>query len=63
MKALIPAKSLLPRSQWRVRQRLNCRAVLREKKGLAGTSKGFITTFGAVDQNNITSVFARRVGP
>jgi hypothetical protein len=32
-------------------------------EGLAGTSTGFVATFGAVDQNNVTSVFARRVGP
>jgi len=31
-------------------------------EGLAGTDNGFIATFGAVDQNGITSVFARRVG-
>jgi hypothetical protein len=32
-------------------------------EGLAGTSTGFVATFGAVDQNNVTSVFARKVGP
>jgi hypothetical protein len=32
-------------------------------EGLAGTGTGFVATFGAVDQNNVTSVFARRVGP
>jgi hypothetical protein len=32
-------------------------------EGLAGTSTGFVATFGAVDQNGTTSVFARRVGP
>jgi hypothetical protein len=31
-------------------------------EGLAGTSRGFVATFGAVDQNNVTSVFAQRVG-
>jgi hypothetical protein len=31
-------------------------------EGLAGTGTGFVATFGAVDQNNVTSVFARRVG-
>ena len=32
-------------------------------EGLAGTSTGFVATFGAVDQNAVTSVFAARVGP
>jgi hypothetical protein len=31
--------------------------------GLAGTGNDFVATFTAVDQNNITSIFARRVGP
>jgi hypothetical protein len=32
-------------------------------EGLAGTGAGFVATFGAVDPNNVTSVFARRLGP
>jgi hypothetical protein len=31
--------------------------------GLAGTDKGFVAAFTAVDSQNITSIFARRVGP
>ena len=32
-------------------------------EGLAGTGTGFVATFGAVDQSNVTSVFASRVRP
>jgi len=32
-------------------------------EGLAGTGSGFVATFGAVDQNAVTSVLAARVGP
>ena len=32
-------------------------------QGLAGTGSGFVATFGDVDQNAVTSVFAARVGP
>jgi hypothetical protein len=31
-------------------------------EGLAGTASGFVATFGAIDQNSNTSVFASRVG-
>ena len=31
--------------------------------GLAGTGDGFVSTFTAVDSQNVTSTFARRVGP
>ena len=31
-------------------------------EGLAAAGNGFIAAFGAVDQNGVTSVFARRVG-
>lgn len=31
--------------------------------GLAGAGNGFVTTFTAVDSQNVTSIFARRVGP
>jgi hypothetical protein len=31
--------------------------------GLVGSGNGFVTAFTAVDQNGITSIFARRVGP
>jgi hypothetical protein len=31
--------------------------------GLAPSGNGFVATFTAVDQNNFTSIFARRVGP
>jgi len=30
-------------------------------EGLAAVGDGFIATFGAVDQNGITSIFARRL--
>lgn len=30
--------------------------------GLAGTEKGFVAAFGAVDTQNVTSIFARRIG-
>ena len=31
--------------------------------GLAGAGNGFVHTFTQVDSQNITSIFARRVGP
>jgi hypothetical protein len=31
--------------------------------GIAGSGKGFVATFTAVDQNGVTSIFGRRVGP
>jgi hypothetical protein len=31
--------------------------------GLAASGKAFVAAFTAVDQNNVTSIFARRVGP
>jgi hypothetical protein len=41
----------------------NGRPFLGDYFGLAGVGDGFVTTFTQVDNQNITSIFARRIGP
>jgi hypothetical protein len=41
----------------------NGRPFLGDYFGLAGVGDGFVTTFTQVNNQNITSIFARRIGP